>query len=285
MGDFKQQIGERIKEKRNALGLTLDDVVARTGISNSALSKIERGAVSVSAENLWSISQALKVSVEWILSGKENPSHKTEDIAHPLFFNEKWKFSYQNIFDDEDRAFIDRYIDYVQDRKKISELRSPPPQYEPLTPHLTKSTSLIQEPKSEYQTSTIIPVVGYSAAGKPIEMIRETEGRLRVQEKYRNCFAVKVKGDSMINAGILNGGCVIVRRQEEVQNGQIALVAVDDHVTIKRFKLENGMAVLASDNDNINTMIYDPQKKNMKILGLIVEVLTPEQTEKMSFFG
>nr|MBO2479985.1 hypothetical protein [Bacillota bacterium] len=69
MSEQRRLIGNRIKSRRKQLGISLGELEKRTGITNSALSKIERGLVAVSAENLYAISQALDVSIEWLLTG------------------------------------------------------------------------------------------------------------------------------------------------------------------------------------------------------------------------
>lgn len=71
MSEQRRLIGNRIKSRRKQLGISLGELEKRTGITNSALSKIERGLVAVSAENLYAISQALDVSIEWLLTGVE----------------------------------------------------------------------------------------------------------------------------------------------------------------------------------------------------------------------
>lgn len=70
MNDFKKELGSRIRRIRKEKGLTLEEMAKATGITNSALSKIERGAVSVSAENLSLISRVLGVSNDFLLYGE-----------------------------------------------------------------------------------------------------------------------------------------------------------------------------------------------------------------------
>lgn len=76
MSDFKEALGRRIRQIRKEQNKTIEDIVAITGITNSALSKIERGAVSVSAENLFLISAALNVSSDFLLTGEQQPIGK-----------------------------------------------------------------------------------------------------------------------------------------------------------------------------------------------------------------
>jgi len=83
MSDFKKELGSRIRRIRKEKGLTLEEMAKATGITNSALSKIERGAVSVSAENLSLISRVLGVSNDFLLYGEAHksavPTPKTSD--------------------------------------------------------------------------------------------------------------------------------------------------------------------------------------------------------------
>ena len=83
-----------------------------------------------------------------------------------------------------------------------------------------------------------LPVMGRSAAGTPIEMVSIPEEPVTINGEPRvraGDFIVIAVGDSMIEAGIHDGDKCVIRPQEQVENGEIALVAVDDGSTIKRF--------------------------------------------------
>ena len=96
-----------------------------------------------------------------------------------------------------------------------------------------------------------VPVVGNVAAGSPIlaeECIEDyltfdTGGR---SEEY---FALRVRGESMINAGILPGDLVVVRRQPTANNGEIVVALLEDEATVKRFSQKNGRVWLLPEND------------------------------------
>ena len=116
-----------------------------------------------------------------------------------------------------------------------------------------------------------VPVVGNVAAGSPIlaeECIEDyltfdTGGR---SEEY---FALRVRGESMINAGILPGDLVVVRRQQTANSGEIVVVLIEDEATVKRLSLRNGQIWLMPEND-----AYSPiDGSNAQILGKVAAVV------------
>lgn len=96
-----------------------------------------------------------------------------------------------------------------------------------------------------------IPVVGVVTAGVPILAVENQEGTLPWQEA--DCFALRVRGDSMINAGILDGDKVVVRPQPTADDGQIVVARIEDEATVKRLRRRNGQVWLMPEND-----LYDP---------------------------
>jgi len=120
-----------------------------------------------------------------------------------------------------------------------------------------------------------IPIVGTIAAGLPLLTQENIEGFEYVPENLDVDFCLRVKGDSMMNARILDGDLVFIRKQQEVENGEIAAVLIDQDATLKRFYNINGMVILRSENPNYPEMIYT--KKNMKevsILGKAVRYIS-----------
>lgn len=92
-----------------------------------------------------------------------------------------------------------------------------------------------------------IPVVGVVTAGMPILAVENQEGSLPWDEP--GCFALRVRGDSMINAGILNGDKVIVRPQSTADHGQIVVARIEDEATVKRLWRKNGQVLLMPENE------------------------------------
>ena len=93
-----------------------------------------------------------------------------------------------------------------------------------------------------------IPVVGVVTAGIPILAVENQEGTMPWSEP--GCFALRVRGDSMINAGILDGDKVVVRPQQSADNGQIVVARIEDEATVKRLLRKNGQVWLMPENEN-----------------------------------
>ena len=113
-----------------------------------------------------------------------------------------------------------------------------------------------------------IPVVGVVTAGVPILAVENQEGTL-CWDGDPNCFALRVRGDSMINAGILNGDKVVVRPQQTADDGQIVVALIGDEATVKRLSRKKGQVWLLPEND-----AYEPiDGSEAQILGLVKAVV------------
>jgi len=115
-----------------------------------------------------------------------------------------------------------------------------------------------------------VPIVGRVAAGQPILAVENIEDTFPVPVEYLDnspSFILKVKGDSMINAGILDGDFVIVKQQETAVNGDIVVALIEDEATVKTFYKEKDHIRLQPENDSYEPIIvYD----NIIILGKVI---------------
>lgn len=119
-----------------------------------------------------------------------------------------------------------------------------------------------------------LPIIGVIAAGQPILALENTIGYEYVPSNIRSDFVLKVKGDSMINARINDGDYVFIRQQSEVENGEIAVVMIDnEEATLKRVYKYNGTVVLKPENPNYKEIVFDKKGfKTVSILGKCVAV-------------
>ena len=92
-----------------------------------------------------------------------------------------------------------------------------------------------------------IPVIGVVTAGLPILAVENQEGTM-AWEGESGCFALRVRGESMIGAGILDGDKVVVRPQSTAQDGQIVVARIGDEATVKRLSMRRGHAWLMPEN-------------------------------------
>ena len=113
-----------------------------------------------------------------------------------------------------------------------------------------------------------IPVVGVVTAGMPILAVENQEGTM-AWEGDPKCFALRVRGDSMINAGILEGDKVVVRPQPSADDGQIVVARIGDEATVKRLRRKNGRIWLMPEND-----AYEPiDGTEAELIGLVKAVI------------
>lgn len=192
-------IGEKIKQRRLELGLTLEEVGSMVGVSKSTVMKWETGYIeNMKRDKIALLAKALRKSPLWVMG--------IEDLDNAV----------------------------------------------------------------EYRTKKV-PLLGSVAAGKPILACDEHESYVEIDQDLRVDFCLRVRGDSMIDARINDGDLVFVRRQPTVENGEIAVVLIDDEVTLKRFYTMDGGVILKPENSKYQPMYYSAKDfKQVRILGKAV---------------
>ena len=111
-----------------------------------------------------------------------------------------------------------------------------------------------------------VPIVGNVAAGSPILAQECVEEYVPFDTNGEDCFALRIRGESMLKEGILPGDLVIVRRQETAVNGEIVIALIGDEATCKRYSRKNGHVWLLPENDD-----YQPIDGTFaRILGKVV---------------
>ena len=116
-----------------------------------------------------------------------------------------------------------------------------------------------------------VPVIGRVAAGEPILAEENIENYFPIPMEFmpnEKTFLLSVKGESMINAGILNGDYVLVKQQPNAENGDMIVALIEDGATVKRFFKEEGVYRLQPENDFMDPIIVE----NVEILGKVIGV-------------
>jgi len=190
--------GERLRERRMELGLTLEEVAKAVGVSKSTVLKWETGTIEdMRVNKAAALAQALNVSPLWVIG--------------------------------------------------ITDSRSGPPR--------TKR----------------VPILGSIAAGEPILATEEYGEYVELSEDVPVDFCLRVKGDSMIDARIQDGDLVFVRRQNTVENGQIAVVLIDDEATLKRFYRTKDGVILKPENSKYEPLFFTHRDfRQVRVLGRVV---------------
>lgn len=241
-----------IKTRRSTLGLTLDDIARRVGVSGATVSRWESGDIeNIRRDKIAKLAEALQVTPAYLM-GWENASGEQDliltaldtakrlnapvDVVEAIMENMGWP-------DATDPEVL----------KKISveiERRRLPPNIIPL-------------PKT-YS----VPLLGNIACGQPILAVEEAEEVVEVPEYIHADFALRCKGDSMINARIFDGDIVYIHKQPEVENGQIAAVRIGEEATLKRVYFNGQRLVLRAANPLYDDLEYEgPTLNDVQILG------------------
>ena len=119
-----------------------------------------------------------------------------------------------------------------------------------------------------------IPLIGTVTAGQPIFAYENYEDYYTFpvgEFKGEDLFMLRVQGTSMIDAGIMDGDKIIVRRQQTAENGEIVVALVEDSATVKRFFRRDGQIVLHPENEALSDMIFSPEE--VSILGKVVGLM------------
>lgn len=116
-----------------------------------------------------------------------------------------------------------------------------------------------------------VPIVGSIAAGQPLLAIQNIDNYFPIPAEYmpnQNTFMLKVKGESMINAGIFDGDVILVKQQSTAKNGEMVAALVEDSATVKTFYKEDEHIRLQPENDNMDPIIVP----DCQILGVVFGV-------------
>ncbi len=121
-----------------------------------------------------------------------------------------------------------------------------------------------------------LPVVGKVAAGKPILAQQNIEGSYQIERRLFTPSAdylLRVRGQSMIGAGIIDGDLLAVHRTPEARSGQIVVARMNDEVTVKRFKKRGSQVQLLAENPDFEPIVLDLKRDSLTIEGLGVGVI------------
>lgn len=137
---------------------------------------------------------------------------------------------------------------------------------------IEKSGNLNRSLRLPNSASTSVPILGTVTAGMPITAIEDITGYIGFEAPNtdpQDLFALKIRGESMINAGILDGDIVVVERCCYAENGDIVVAMIDrEEATVKRFFKEQGHFRLQPENDNLDPIIVEDLEILGKVIGL-----------------
>ena len=122
-----------------------------------------------------------------------------------------------------------------------------------------------------------VPVAGKIRAGRPILAIEDIDAHILVDKSLfpaEDAFSLRVTGDSMIEAGILDGDYVVVKPQKGVENAEVGVILIGDEATVKRVFKDNEKLILKPENRHMNPESYNPDEVTIigKVIGVIRKI-------------
>jgi repressor LexA len=144
-------------------------------------------------------------------------------------------------------------------------------------PRQARSLEVVREPEQEIAELVSVPIIGRVAAGTPFLAEENYVGELLVEARLvgrARCFALKVVGDSMINAGITDGDYVVVRQQQLAENGEIVVALIGDDATVKRLHFDAEGVELRPENPRMRPRRIGPDE-DVRIQGKVIAVRRP----------
>jgi repressor LexA len=133
------------------------------------------------------------------------------------------------------------------------------------TPRQARGISSMHQPDS-------LPLIGRIAAGSPLLAVENVEAQVSLS-RFRGCFLLRVKGESMKGAGIMDNDMVVVRPQVAAENGEIVAALLGNEATVKRFQQHSDQVVLESENPEFESIVVSPDRQDFRIIGVVVGLL------------
>lgn len=243
------KFANRLKSLRQEKGLSLRELAEMCETSKSAIGMYERGERRPKYETLEALADIFNVDMDYLL-GKSDTRNKM--TARQSSEENPWELelcdTFQELDIDDQIKVVQQVKAYVKDRSVILDVY----------PIKTKR----------------LPLLGNVACGEPKYADEQLEAYVSADDDIDADFCLRAKGDSMINARIFDGDILFVKCQEEVDDGDIAVVLIDDETTVKRFyhDKENDIITLVPENPTYKPMRYAGTKlSEIRVLGKVIQ--------------
>ena len=143
---------------------------------------------------------------------------------------------------------------------------------------VSRTLVLAERGPARRQAPAEIPVLGRIAAGTPLFAEENREDSIPVRPEWfarkgEDLFALRVRGESMIDAHIMDGDLVLVRRQDSAQTGDVVAALVDSEATVKRFAREGDAVVLRPEHPTMQPIVVHPGRADFRILGKVIGLI------------
>lgn len=139
-------------------------------------------------------------------------------------------------------------------------------------------TLVVPGPRGGRRAEPGVPLLGRIAAGTPITAVENLEDTIPLRAEWlsggsQDVFALRVSGDSMIDAHIMDGDLVLVRKQETAASGEVVAAMIDGEATVKRLSREGAAVVLRPEHPTMKAIVVEPGRGDFRILGKVVGLM------------
>lgn len=281
MAEFYKQLLKAMELK----GITQTELCKRTQIPKSAMSQYMSGKFKPKQTRTYLIAKALNVSEAWLMgfddvSMERETASNSEEISNIVkrlkesILNSGYSYAELEKLTGISRSSLQRYANGVTAKIPIDAIQTIAKAVGVEAEYImgwTDSELTHIKNIEPIPTMVKVPLLGTIACGEPILAEENIEDYINMPEKAKGTFALRCKGDSMINARIFDGDIVFIREQPEVENGEIAAVLIEDEATLKRvYKTENSIE-LRPENPTFKPLYYQKEEMNkVRILGKAV---------------
>lgn len=259
-----------IKSLRTENNLSMAQAARELDIPYTTYVNYEKGEREPNSEMLVKIATYFDVSVDYLI-GRSKDRHSNASVGDNIR-NRRLQIGMS--VDElasaigKNRATIYRY--------ESSDIENIPASViEPLSNALSTTPEELMGWLRLKNTEKCVPLIGDIACGMPILADENIEDYITVPENIDTDFALRCKGDSMINARIFDGDIVFIRQQDDVDNGTIAAVLIEDEATLKKVYKYHNRVELRAENPLMPTIeLEGPELENFKIIGKAVYFLS-----------
>ena len=250
-------IGNRIKQRRLALGMSVDELACAVDKNRATIYRYEKGEIeNLPTTIIEPLAKALETTPEYLMGWTDDPIDY-ENI--PGFYVPR---EYRDLGMDAEAYYKFKQAE-AEDSQRLSCGED----------SFLPATNLFLPPKTKK-----VPLMGTIACGAPILAVENVEEYIDMDADIHATFALRCKGDSMINARIFNGDIVYIRQQPTVENGEIAAVLIgstETEATLKRVYQDTEKSRLCAENPQYKDMVFFQEEMNeIRILGKAVAFLS-----------
>lgn len=278
------KVGDRIRAKRQDMGMSVDELAARLGKNRATVYRYEKGDIENMPVNvLEPLAEVLQTTPAYLMGWTPDAYDWERDLDHRLdsVYGPRWEAVLKSCGGDYSKAWLawkDIGREQAEEARKMwraDQEAVPKNKNAPVAKSHESVNWKRRVGAIPCNAAQVAPLLGTVRAGLPMYAEENIEGYIPIRQtdgaKY---FWLTIRGDSMNAAGMNEGDQILVREQPEVENGEIAVVLVNgDEATVKTFRQEGSLVILTprSANPVHQPQVYDLKRTPVRILGRVIE--------------